>query len=486
MGIESTNDPNGSESSAEGRSGKKQIPCQYCQGEVESEENGRATSSPTLFPRIQNVITAVSTFITALFGGTKTVSRKDAAYDGEECKICGGKGSYDDPSDTAQEDQAAASYIESQTERLTELEGQMGSPIGGSRCERIAGDELLIVGQEFNNAPTYTVKRGALKVPANMVVKQRGRAAVPQGGESNAIIGLNPPANSAGGNYTIIVGNHYKLYAGAQGINIKTNGNLDIDGGIVSFTGAEVTVGSKLGQTAIEGDHLLLQGKHVTINPMNDNKQMSIMGSVAATGNVQAGGAYFDNLYFVKGSCPADQKPTKVSSTTDLISGPAQWSVTGRNLELAIRNLKKWLIDCSTDPVLTDSAGILTPRGILKIDDNLKNLEYGLLPLETRVTGICFGLGVGFTAGVVINFPHTHGFPDAPHSHVITMPAIACDTNERAEAVRKAADAAGINGPVAAVGMIGSYFSNLFKAGATLIGAVFGAEGAINDNPYQT
>ena len=465
---------------------KRKIPCPYCTGQVESMESGRSTSNPTLFPRLQNILVAISEMITAVMGGSKTVSRKDAI--GGKCEACDNKGSFDDPSDTSQEDAAAVATLEGQSEKIQELEGQMGTPLGGSRLARVAGDDCLVVGQAFNGEKHYTVVKDGLKVPGNLKVTEKGAAGVPSGGKSNYVKGKNLPTAS-GGNYTIVCSNSFKTLVGAAGISLKTAGPVTIDGGVTSFTGAEVTIGTKVGQTVVEGDHLLLKGKYITLNPMNDNKQVAVLGSLATTGNIQAGGMYADNLFFTKAVCPAEQKSSKVSSSTDLVTGPAQWTtIFGElnGLQLTLKNVIQWVTTSATDPTLSGATPPWSPRGILKIMDDLKHLIYQVSFIETKITGIGIDLAMG-TPVIIFNFPHTHGMPDTPHSHVTVQPAIACESTEQAKSVRKAAEAAGINGPIPAMAMVSNYFGKLLSAGANLFTAIvtLGASQG-TDGPYDT
>ena len=90
----------------------RKIECPYCKGEVLSEQNGRTTTSASLFPRVQNFITAISDLISAIAGGTKTVSRKQAI--GGTCGACNNKGYIEDPTDTSKDDKAVADYLKSQ------------------------------------------------------------------------------------------------------------------------------------------------------------------------------------------------------------------------------------------------------------------------------------------------------------------------------------------------------------------------------------
>lgn len=470
----------------------RKIPCPYCKGEVLSEQNGRTSSSAALFPRMQNALIAVSDAISAVLGGPKTVSKKDAL--GGKCRTCGGSGTIDDVTDTSKQDKAAADYLRSKAERILELETKaLGNSPGGNKVERVAGANILIVGRTLNNAKSYTVHKGKGAYRAGGKVTGQGRASVPEGPEkdkgTNVITGNNPPANTGGGLYYIQCGNKFKVVAGAQGIELSTNGPINFDGGMVRFTGAEVTIGGKEGPTVIEGDHLQLNGKSISLTPSGETGAINVDGTIAATGNFQSGGAYIDNLYFSNATCPEKQETSKVSSQTDLIGGPAQWS--GNTGVLAAKNLVKWAQDSVADIALAGAMNPLNPRSMLKMKDNIVNGVYGKLPVEPIPTGVILpgtqivitgtcpcnqgGVAAGVITGTVTapiplnNFPHTHTMPDEAHSHNYSVPAITYK-GHTAESVRAEANAAGINSriPAAASGGAGDYLTKV-------VGGVTGA-----------
>lgn len=450
----------------------RKIPCPYCDEKVQvlAEQNGRVSSSATLFPRMQNILLALSDLLAVFTGGAKKVTKKEALDD--KCKACGGSGEIEDVTDTSDADKAAAAYLESKAERILELERKLGNSLGGNKVERVAGAYALIVGRTMNNAKSYTVHEGKGAAPASGYVGKNGRASVRQGAPAaekkgnNVVTNNNPPANTGGGIMYIQCGNKFKLSTGAQGIEINSHGPISINGGMMQFTGAEVSIGSKTGSTLIEGDNLQLAGKRVSLTPSGEEGFINIDGSIATSGNLQAGAGYIDNLYFSNATCPEKQESTKISSQTDMLTGPAHWWPT-LALDAAI-NLLKWETESITDLTLAGAMNPLNPRSMLKLKDNITNLIYSGLPVEPRPTGICFTL-VG--PGIVFNFPHTHWMPDEAHSHNVTVPAINYK-GHTAESVRAEANASGINSriPASAVGAQGDPFTKAIRGGITLVG----------------
>ncbi len=464
----------------------RKIPCPYCDEKVEvlCEQNGRAVSSATLFPRMQNILIAATDLLAVFTGGAKRVTKKQALDD--KCKACGGSGEIEDVTDTSEQDEAAAAYLDSKSQRILELESVLGNSTGGSKVERIAGACAIIVGRTMNNAKSYTVHKGKGAAPAAGYVGKEGRASVRQGAPaaeekgSNVVTGNNPPANTGGGIMFIQCGNKFKLATGAQGIEINSHGPVSINGGMMQFSGAEVSIGSKVGTTLVEGDDLQLKGKRVSLTPSGEEGFINIDGSIATSGNLQAGGAYVDNLYFSNATCPEKQETTKISSQTDFQTGPAIWgggSGGGKLPVIATKNMIKWILDSTTDVTLAGAMSPLNPRSVLKNADNITSMLYSMLPLEARPTGVCVIVagtptsigGVGF----IFNYPHEHAMPDEAHSHNVTVPAINYK-GHTAESVRAEFAAAGGNSriPAAASGAQGDIYTKGAAAAGALVAAV--------------
>lgn len=439
---------------------KRKIPCNYCKGEVLATQNGKSTSSQALFPRMQNFLSAIGDVMSSLAGGPKSVSRKEAL--GGKCEACGGSGQIEDPTDTSEADKRVSDYFKSNAQKITELEQKLENSPGGSMLERIAGAKVTIVGRTLNTAPSVTVHKGKARPPTQNKLGKATPVTTSTADESNVVTGNNVPANTGGGLYYIQCGNKFKLTAGAQGIELTSHGPINIDGSQIRFSGAEVTLGSKSGPTLIEGDHLQINGKSIALTPSGKAGEVVIQGSASCSGNLRAGGAYVENMYCASMTMPSSQTSSKVAAgTTDYITGPAKWGgMTGDYGKLATQNLIKWATDSTTDINLAGSMGPINPRNMLKTADNIASLIKSLIPLELTFTGyippgLCVVVGSGGVSTnpapvPIFNFPHTHGLPDSPHTHDMTVPAINCDGFQNADAVRQAAVAANINSPIPA------------------------------------
>jgi hypothetical protein len=368
----------------------------------------------------------------------------------------------EDPTDTKDADKRVAEYFKANANKITRLEQELGNSPGGSMLERIAGAKVTIVGRTLNTAPSVTVHKGKAKPPTKSVVGKGTPVTTGSKEGTNVITGNNVPANTGGGLYYIQCGNKFKLTAGAQGIELTSHGPINIDGSQIRFSGAEVTLGSKSGPILIEGDHTQINGKSIALTPSGKDGEVVIQGSASCSGNLKAGGAYVENMYCASLTMPSSQSSSKVAAgTTDFITGPAKWGgMTQDYGRLATQNLIKWATDSTTDVNLAGSMGPINPRNMLKMSDNMTSLIKSMIPLELTFTGyippgLCVVVGSGGVSTnpapvPIFNFPHTHGLPDSPHTHDMTVPAINCDGIQNADAARQAAIGAGINNKIPA------------------------------------
>jgi hypothetical protein len=376
---------------------------------------------------MQNLLNAITDFLNSILGGPKTVSRKEAM--GGKCETCGDTGYIDDVTDTTEQQQAAARVLDGYKDRITHLETtKMGNSPGGNMVTRVAGVKIDIVGRTLNNADAVTVHEGAAAYRSQSKVTAQGRALPigPKKGEGgNVVTSNNPPGNTGGGLYYIQCGNKFKVEAGAQGIELHTKGIINIDGGMVRFSGAEVSVGSGVGPVSLCGDNLILQSSNaVNIHPGKGS--LNVDGSLDVSANVKAGNSYFDNISFVNGTCPEKQETTKISCQTDGIGGPAVYGGMIPKLQpRTVANAVKWAKDSVLDAVFAKAMNPVNPRSILKNKDNITNMIYSKLPQEVAPTGWVYGVMPGPGMLPLFNFPHSHAQPDGVHSHNVSMPALA-------------------------------------------------------------
>lgn len=504
----------------------RKVECRYCKGEVLVENVQKTTSSQPSEPRKQNVLKSIGDLLSLFTGGPKKVPRREAL--GGECSTCGNTGFVEDVTDTSDADKAAADYLASKADRILELESKLGNSLGGNQLCRVAGAKIEIIGRTLNTAKSYTVHKGKGAARDGAKLTADGRPALPVGPEkgkgSNVITGNNVPANTGGGLYFIQCGNKFKLVSGSQGIEFSSTGPITFDGGMVRFTGAEVSVGSKTGPLLVEGDSIEMVSNAGSINfTPGGAGTVGINGSIAAA-NIQAGGIAAAHAFLDGATMPERQEITKVSSgNTDLVNGPALWggeSPSGKLKSFAVKNAVKMTQDFSSDPALAGGVGPLNPRNKLKMNDNMASIAYSEIPFEGPPTGYILegamieieltgipGLRDGenrlcsFDAGAQVkgkvvkkiplnNFPHEHGLPDQPHGHNFIGPAINSAGNT-SKSVQESAVAAGINSrvPAQAGAESGNTLAKLQAFPGQFLGALNNIGTAVKDSldsPYNT
>lgn len=345
-----------------------------------------------------------------------------------KCRTCEGKRTVENKADQTAEIQKTRSAADAQKEKLTELEGKAsgGTGLGGNDITFVVGNKFVKVGAAYNDSQSYESIPDGKIVPSGMQIDKKG--VTKRSDTAAQVNGLNP-LPTLGGNYTMEIGNHYKVRAGAQGIELSTEGPLIIKAGQTQMVGPEVVIGTATGETRIAGKHLQLDGeKSIALTPgRSGDGQVIIQGTCTSTGNfVAAGGAHIDgDLSFISATCPFKEERTKHSSQEAEYGGPARWSGTA-----AAQGLKD-LIRTITIRVLDPSAVSLSPRQALNLFMDSREALEKSLPLELLPTGVilpgeCLVVGVGVSTNPgfipVYNFPHHHTLTDQIHAHNMRVP----------------------------------------------------------------
>ena len=427
----------------------KTYPCPTCSGVVlvnnykQTEETyegwfGCAGFAARL-PLIGGLIDAV----------TGMVRPKKSLFD-KDCPTCGGDGTVEDKADRTSQMIKAAELAKKESDSILKLEAKLG-PMGGNRHTIVVGDEMLEVGLGFNDSKSYKIIKDGQLSPSGGKIE--AKATLPVYRKSPSVLGTNP-LSTPGGHYHIKCSNKFSVFAGAQGVNIDTNGPVTIKGGITQIVGPEVTIGSSVGRVVVEGDHLQLNGNSIALTPSpSSGGQVAIQGTLHTSGNaVIGGGIHTDgDLSFNSATCPGRLERTRVSSDTNQVTGPAQWSANCTTM--ALMDFVRKVAISIADP----TSLLLSPRGIQNMQHDMISLLKKSLPLETLPTGIITsGTPVSFTVATVIgpititggtflgtvaapipfyNFPHHHTLADGAHCHDSLVPNIKLLTST--EEVRK-------------------------------------------------
>lgn len=354
------------------------------------------------------------------------------------CPTCGGKGTLQDKTDQSEQIQAASQTAQQLQQEITQLEADLGGAgPGGNRHTLVVGDEMLEVGLGYNDSPSYKVVEDGSLDPGGAQIEEE--AVMKVSTKTNAIVGTNPLA-TPGGHYTIKCSNQFTVRAGAQGIELNTEGPLVIRAGQTQLIGPEITIGSSVGRVAIEGKSTSIGGDTISLNPGTGGRgQVSCTGTFTTVGNIIAqGGAHFEgDVSCISMTMPGKTERSKHASQDIQTTGAATWLAEAA--QQALQDFVRTRMLRAQDP-----AGLaLSPREAQNIAADQKNLLRKALPLEPLPTGIiqpgaCAVQGPDPQGGVqfctnllpipIFNFPHHHSLGDMVHAHDSTVPNIKTTT----------------------------------------------------------
>lgn len=420
------------ESGGASSSGKREVQCPFCTGQVLAKSSGRPFATISGFLQRSFAI-VIPTAIMSYLKERMPVSKQAIFKEG--CPTCKGKGTIEDPSDdTAKYEQVKANFGAAAQE-IQEAENQL-APTGGNRYTIIQGCDLLEVGLGMNDAPSYRVeidkniRNKGLVDPGQINTKKAGPQ-IPEGGFCNHVQGINSVA-SPGGHYVIKCSNKFTVLVGAQGIDMNTGGPFTINAGITRITGPEISIGSQKGRLSLQGDVVDIGGRSVEISPTDGH--LFVKGTISNTGNLITGGhVHAESISFVKAECTGRNEASKVAAASDLTTGPAFWgSIATEGIAATVKDMIGFALNKTTSVV--EAPQIMTPRFVESLRDKVMSMTYTMRPFEIVPTGVIFpgtcivvgsmGVSVNPNFIPVFNFPHTHALPDGTHVHETRVPNI--------------------------------------------------------------
>jgi len=353
------------------------------------------------------------------------ISSVSSAFKGGKCPDCGGKGTAKDGSDISKKVEAAEKAASAAKETMSKHEAELGPP-GGDTTRVISGNETVQIGLVSNKAKSYATVPGGQQVPSKVHIGEKGSAA--GHATTDYVHGTNPLA-TPGGTYTLNVSNKISIICGAQGIDMNTNGPININGGITKITAPQMTIGSSTGTMSVEGKHTQITGGTVALNATDGDQQVHVQGSLGVQANVVIGGSLHTDgdVSMTSATMPSKLARTKFAGAPDKGTGQANWRMTGA--AHAAKDMGRTVSLFSADPSLV----MMTPRGQQVTMQKMRTLAYAMMPLEMQ-TGICIVPGCG--VGMVFNFPHVHSLADGAHTHDMEVPNI--KTVDSDEDLRKA------------------------------------------------
>ena len=388
----------------------KTLPCPTCSGKALSNEY-----SKSFLDKVGGFIASPVSKLTKLFPGKSSVDvvSKSSFYNGK-CPDCGGSGVIKDYSDTSQQETQAKAKAQALSSAIMAEEAKLNT--GGttnSRHDSILGNYVLEVGIGMNDVQAYATVPKGKPVQSKTNIGQKG---VGGGTEMSTLVRGTNPLSTPGGQFILKASNKFTILAGSQGLDFNAGtGPVNIAGGIIKFTGAEVSIGTSVGTTSIEGNHLKLTGQTIELTPSGSTGQVQVNGTLGATGNlVVAGGAHIDGeLHFISATAPeADPKPTNLAGLPFNITGSAKWageakSAANKDLQLLTQNFKN------------DPANFLaSPRGHEAVAQRQAHSAYTALPKEIVQTGWCWVPSPVNQWCAMYNFPHNHEMFDGAHQHL--------------------------------------------------------------------
>ena len=205
------------------------------------------------------------------------------------CKTCNGTGLSPSTQDGVWADdplkQTLDEYIKSKQLDLFSLQRQLGN--GGNEITTIHGNKTETIGQVFNDFAGWRKDPiGKIRV-VGCAVDHEGTYVYMRPAPVIESVDVD---HLPGGDYQGTISNQYRLLVGGGGVQIKTFGNFDIYGGIISIAGEQLNLSSK-GEVIVNGkERTSLQGKHISINP-DGYKQAVVNGSLGITRQLIVNGA---------------------------------------------------------------------------------------------------------------------------------------------------------------------------------------------------
>jgi hypothetical protein len=207
--------------------------------------------------------------------------------------------------------QGLAGYIASKQLELFPLQRLLGN--GGNEIVTIHGNKTETIGQIFNDFI------GWRKDPVGKI-RVAGVAVDPEGTyeymKPAPIVESVDVDHLPGGDYHVTASNQYRLLVGGGGVQIKTMGNIDVYGGIISIAGEQVNVSSK-GEVLIDGkQRTALYGENISLNP-TDYGQAVVNGSLGVTRQLLVNGATYHEgeVYLHHITAPLEYQTTECADS---------------------------------------------------------------------------------------------------------------------------------------------------------------------------
>jgi hypothetical protein len=211
--------------------------------------------------------------------------------------------------------------------KMSELENELGD--GGHRTSYITKSQTIHIGPVINSLESIRVDPNGKRALIGQQPSSDGKAVVPirvpvPHVETVATNGL------AGGDYSMMVANKYNLMVGANGINMKTLGEYNIQGRILTLMAEQVNISSNNQVSVDGGKNLKLTGDSLTIAPRTqvidgeEYKSLALDGTASVSNNmVVKGGMHVEGQFSTQHiTAPLEYQETETTlSYSDLVGG---------------------------------------------------------------------------------------------------------------------------------------------------------------------
>jgi len=343
--------------------------------------------------------------------------------------------------------EAAAAAYEGRKEQIADAQKRMES--GGAEVVELAGDAILRVGLERNEAPTVAVVDGgadATRLTASVPAEELMRLS--SKGTPKTAIHSDPLINP--GSLMVDVANKFTVITGSPGIEMHTSGKCILDGAVTTIHASqgELTLTSA-NKTVLKGKSILIDAKDRTgdTGVRIESDYTMVAGLLSVTGDLALKGSLImdGGLFCTHLTCPTERIDSGASGAAHQVHSSATWTVFGQGaatyydiydkgykflsrdiynaLSLNILNLSeiKTLIEEQYYSMMLklplDNGGI--PTGLAYAG----NFPYGVPPLVVWTP-----VGPGFVVPgqwlPIYNFTHLHNSPGGNHSHDTTVPTM--------------------------------------------------------------
>jgi hypothetical protein len=298
-------------------------PCQVC-------------SSDKTFPTQTNKASQFKPANTSN-SGTKEVltkgksSQEDRTVSTASCTSCGGTGvSLTSAEGEFKQDAIKKTInddINNVASKMSELENELGD--GGHDTKYISKSQTIHIGSVINQLESIRVDPTGKRALIGQQPASDGSTVIPLTDPIPHVEAV-ATASLAGGDYSMMVANKYNLMVGANGINMKTLGEYNIQGRILTLMAEQVIISSNNQVTIDGGRNISLVGDSITLTPRtqtiggDEYKSLALDGTVSISNNaVVKGGMHVEGQFSTQHiTAPLEYQETETTlSYSDLIEG---------------------------------------------------------------------------------------------------------------------------------------------------------------------